>query len=322
MSFSFKFKKIIHFCFIATLLFLITDTLSAQIKYRTNTRNIEKTPNVGNIDSGDCCKNAQGTCVKKGTNTPCSGVSDCMPCSQQSTGINASWGQAGSGVACIKCPSCNDCNNALVFNTPRIKDQIPLFVDKEGQTYISTALNIGGGKLVAGNNSIGIAGNFEPIKGNAFSLGSPKNPFQSVYASKLVGQVSKYSDRRLKTNISASPYGLQTVLQLKPSIYHYKNDLEGGQKLGLIAQDLQQTVPEIVDESGEFLSVDYSALVPVLIQAIQDQQAIIEAQKSTIEGQKTALEQTQTELKGLKANLEEVMDFLQLKAEKVSDVNE
>ena len=318
----FSFKKMSYLCFIATLLFLITDTLSAQIKYRTNSRNIDRGVNVEQINSGDCCKNSNGDCVKKGTNTPCSGVNDCVPCSQQSTGINSNWTMGGAGVACLKCPTCNDCNNALAFNTPRIKDQIPLFVDKEGQTYVSTVLNIGGGKLIAGNNSIGIAGNFEPVRGKTFNLGSSKNPFQAVYASKLVGQVSKYSDRRLKTNIAASPYGLQTVLQLKPSIYHYKNDMEGGQKLGLIAQDLQQTVPEVVDESDEFLSVDYSALVPVLIQAIQDQQAIIDAQKSTIEGQKTALEQTQMELKDLKANLEEVMDFLQLKSEKVSDTNE
>ncbi|MEZ4886446.1 MAG: tail fiber domain-containing protein [Chitinophagales bacterium] len=295
----FSFKKTVYFSFVAILMLLLSHPISAQIKYQPNT-NIGTSGSVG---GGDCCKNAQGNCVKIGTNIPCPGVSNCVPCNQQSNPTTSGWGQAGTGVAC------SDCDK-------------PLLIDKYGQVSIEKTLTLGGGKLLAGNQGIGIAGNFEPVKANAFNLGSANSPFKTVYAKKIVGQVSKYSDRRLKTDISALPYGLQTVMLLKPSIYHYKNNTEGKRELGLIAQDLQQTVPEVVDESDEFLSVDYAALIPVLIQAIQDQQTLIEAQKSTIEGQKTAMEQTQTELKDLRANLEEIMDFLQLKEKKVGVVED
>lgn len=295
----FSFKKLSYSFTFALILFLVSDALSAQIKYRTTDRVRTTQPNVGS----DCCQNGQGNCVKVGTNTPCSGVTNCAPCNQQPTNTTNNWGQAGTGVAC------SDCDK-------------PLLMDKNGQVFIDKMLTLGGGRLLAGQQGIGISGNFEPTKANSFSLGSSKNAFKAVYANQLIGKVSKYSDRRLKTNISELPYGLQTVMELKPSIYHYKNNMEGKRELGLIAQDLQQTIPEVVVEGEEFLSVDYTALVPVLIQAIQEQQAIIEAQKSTIAGQKTEMEQTQSELKDLKANLTEVMDFLQLKEEKFGSVNE
>ncbi len=285
----FSFKKITYSLTFALILFLVSDALLAQIKYNTRDRAVINQPTTNN----NCCQNAQGNCVKVGTNTPCQGVTNCAPCNQQPTNITNNWGQAGTGVAC------SDCDK-------------PLLMNKNGQVFIDKMLTLGGGRLLAGQQGIGISGDFEPVKANSFNLGSPNSPFKAVYAQKIVGQVSKYSDRRLKTSISKVPYGLQTVMQLKPSIYHYKNNMEGKRELGLIAQDLQQAVPEVVDESGEFLSVDYTALVPVLIQAIQEQQAIIENQKSTIDSQKTMMEQTQSELKDLKANLEEVMDFLQL----------
>ncbi|MGB1242513.1 MAG: tail fiber domain-containing protein [Chitinophagales bacterium] len=306
MFFSFK-KMLYSCCFLLTLLFL-SDSLFAQKNYRSKVNRTNSVDRVNTqVGGGNCCRDENGNCINKETREACSGVTNCLPCKQQSTQAPTGWNIGGAGVACSECPTCNDCLQNLIFKAPLVNNILPLYVDKGGQTYINKAR---------------IAGNFEPTRGGAFNLGSSKTPFKAVYARKLVGQVSKYSDRRLKTNISELPYGLQTVMDLKPSIYHYKNDTEGKKDLGLIAQDLQQTVPEVVDESGEFLSVDYAALVPVLIQAIQEQQAIIETQKSTIEVQKTAMEETQTELKDLKVNLDEVMNFLQLKEEKVGDVNE
>jgi len=285
---------------------LLSDSLLAQKNYRTKTNRTNNADRVNTQVGGvDCCRNSEGVCVSK-SGKACES-NNCLPCTQQSTQTPIVWPTGGAGVACSKCPTCNDCLQNLSFKAPLVNNILPLYVDKGGQTYINKAR---------------ISGNFEPTKGYAFNLGSSKAPFKAVYAQKLVGQVSKYSDRRLKTNISELPYGLQAVMSLKPSIYHYKNNTEGKQDLGLIAQDLQEVVPEVVDESGEFLSVDYTALVPVLIQAIQEQQAIIESQKSTIEVQKTAMEQTQMDLKDLKVNLDEVMEFLQLKGEKVGDVNE
>ncbi len=297
------FKKIFCFALFLMLSFLLSDSLFAQYKQRTRSNT---TPNINNsINSGNCCKK-NGKCIDKNTGASC-GTSSCPPCTETSTSINSSnWGTVGAVNPCDN-PFSANCKNSLLFNAPTVKGRMPFFVDKKGQTFVDKAV---------------ITGDMMPAKANVSNLGSSKKPFKAVFAQRLIGQVSKYSDRRLKTNFEALPYGLQTVMELKPSMYHYKNNLSGGKELGLIAQDLQETVPEVVNQSGEYLSVDYAALVPVLIQAIQDQQQIIESQKATIEGQETAMEQTQMELKDLKANLAEVMDYLQLKEVKTTDAND
>lgn len=57
--------------------------------------------------------------------------------------------------------------------------------------------------------------------------------------------------------------------------------------LGLIAQDVREILPDIVkaDEAG-MLGINYTELIPVLINAIQEQQKQIEALKIEVEGLK------------------------------------
>ena len=52
-----------------------------------------------------------------------------------------------------------------------------------------------------------------------------------------------------------------------------KNDIEQKQKIGLLAQEVQKVFPELVseDENG-MLAVNYQALVPVLINALKEQE--------------------------------------------------
>jgi len=101
------------------------------------------------------------------------------------------------------------------------------------------------------------------------------------------------SDRKNKTNIKKLDYGLAEILQLKPVRFQWKNREDRGEKLGLIAQDLLEVLPEVVkthewsitsEEAGaakekvevENLGVYYSDIIPVLIHGIQEQQARIE----------------------------------------------
>jgi hypothetical protein len=52
-----------------------------------------------------------------------------------------------------------------------------------------------------------------------------------------------------------------------------------GKRLGFIAQDLQEVFPELVDQdSAGFFYVDYIGLIPVIIEALKEQQSIINAQ--------------------------------------------
>ena len=106
------------------------------------------------------------------------------------------------------------------------------------------------------------------------------------------------SDRNFKTDISDLNLGLNLVTKLKPSQYNYKIDSEDCPKMyGLIAQDLEESLTEVGieknstwllqhepkdDEKQSDYSLDYTKLIPILINSIQEQQEQIEALQSEI----------------------------------------
>ncbi len=52
--------------------------------------------------------------------------------------------------------------------------------------------------------------------------------------------------------------------------------MKGKQKIGVLAQEIQEVFPELVSEDdNEMLAVNYQALVPVLINALKEQQGEI-----------------------------------------------
>ena len=89
----------------------------------------------------------------------------------------------------------------------------------------------------------------------------------------VAGDVTISSDARLKSNIVALGPTLISLLQLEAKSYTMKNDVEQKQKIGLLAQEVQKVFPELVseDENG-MLAVNYQALVPVLINALKEQE--------------------------------------------------
>ena len=115
------------------------------------------------------------------------------------------------------------------------------------------------------------AGNFVPKTNNAYDLGTSALKWNDVFATNGTIQTS---DRRLKTNISNLKYGLNEVMALQPVSYNWKDKADPNNKIGLIAQDTRKIVPEVVigDESKENLGMNYAELVPVLINAIKEQQ--------------------------------------------------
>jgi hypothetical protein len=95
------------------------------------------------------------------------------------------------------------------------------------------------------------------------------------------GNVVHNSDKRLKTTIENLNYGLKEILQLQPKQYYWKNQEQNKKSLGLIAQDVQTIINEIVttqDDEMKTLGVSYTQLIPVLIKAIQEQNKIIKNQ--------------------------------------------
>jgi len=91
------------------------------------------------------------------------------------------------------------------------------------------------------------------------------------------------SDARSKTNIEDLRAGLPELLKLRAVRFNYLPDYvddNGKDHQGLLAQDVREVLPANVFERGDgLLGVNYPELIPVLIKAIQEQQAQIEALK-------------------------------------------
>ena len=86
------------------------------------------------------------------------------------------------------------------------------------------------------------------------------------------------SDERVKDIIEPITNAAQKVSTLRAVIGKYKNDEDGVRRSFLIAQDVQAVLPEAVnvkdDEIGT-LGVQYTDVIPLLVAAIKEQQAII-----------------------------------------------
>lgn len=144
---------------------------------------------------------------------------------------------------------------------------------------------------------------FIPMNDGIINLGgsSTTNRWNTVFATN--GTINT-SDISTKKNIQNLSYGLDKLMQLRPVSFEWKKDDGSGTKLGLIAQELQQVIPEVVrdwdweeDEQGNrkkvtspILGVYYSDLIPVLIKATQEQQEVIVNQNSEIELLKNKLQ--------------------------------
>lgn len=90
------------------------------------------------------------------------------------------------------------------------------------------------------------------------------------------------SDRRLKESIQPTAKGLADLMKIQVSDYTYKSDPAKTLQTGFIAQDLYGIFPIAVargDEKDESRTwgVDYGKLTPLLVKAVQEQQAEIEA---------------------------------------------
>jgi sugar phosphate isomerase/epimerase len=106
------------------------------------------------------------------------------------------------------------------------------------------------------------------------------------------GNVVAYSDRRKKKNIVTIDNALDKVLQLRGVYYERiedlvdeRDDLYKGRQLGMIAQEVEEIVPEVVSYAEELdeYALDYPKMVGLLVEAHKDQQEIINNQQEQID---------------------------------------
>lgn len=95
------------------------------------------------------------------------------------------------------------------------------------------------------------------------------------------GTTCSASSERFKDNIKPLSYGLKEILKLNPVSFTYKKEYnpDPSTKLGLIAEQVNQYLPELVAKDKDNLpeSVDYAKLTPILIRALQQEDAKLTA---------------------------------------------
>ena len=135
------------------------------------------------------------------------------------------------------------------------------------------------------------------------------------------------SDESLKRNISDYDNALDQLSSIEVKEYEYnhegdmsKMDLPKGRQVGIMAQNIESIFPQLTKESEfdlnddpenedperkenilKFKAVNYTGMVPVLVKATQEQQAIIESQGNRIDQQNERIEKLEEQLNEIKA---------------------
>ncbi len=127
-----------------------------------------------------------------------------------------------------------------------------------------------------GNNCLGVAASTTSSSYRLYVSGA-------IYST---DDIVAYSDRRKKTNITTIDNALDKVNRMRGVFYDKIDDIKKGRQTGVIAQEINEVLPEVVtyakdvDEYG----VSYGNVVGVLIEAIKEQQLQIEQLKTKLDG--------------------------------------
>jgi Chaperone of endosialidase/Head domain of trimeric autotransporter adhesin len=131
----------------------------------------------------------------------------------------------------------------------------------------------------AGNNAAAeLNFYYQGMPGNILSLRGDGN-------ATLTGTLTQLSDARYKVQVKPLDNSLQKIMLLTGYHYYWK-DKNADQSLqtGVLAQELQMVVPELVKQNDQgMLSVNYAGLVPLLIESIKEQQAKINRLEKILE---------------------------------------
>jgi hypothetical protein len=97
------------------------------------------------------------------------------------------------------------------------------------------------------------------------------------------GDVTAFSDRRVKENIVTVENALEKVNALRGVYYNRIDSDDKKRKVGVIAQEILEVVPEVVGQDSDGMySVAYGNLSGLFIEAIKEQQTQIEELKQLV----------------------------------------
>ena len=165
---------------------------------------------------------------------------------------------------------------------------------------------VGGGASLAGNGyyngtnwvakttgamSLFVAGSSGILTYTASSVsaGSTYGLVAGPYLSVTGTSWTNSSDERLKNITGEITNALDKVQQLRAATFTWKSDTTNKKCVGLIAQDVEKVLPEVVNSSAyvmgdetEYLGVSYTEIIPLLVAAIKELKSELDSVKAEL----------------------------------------
>ena len=98
------------------------------------------------------------------------------------------------------------------------------------------------------------------------------------------------NSENIQTNNSGNEFSEKENNNLQEIANNENTETQVEHKIGFIAQDLQQVLPDLVKEDDlGYLGIDYIGIIPVIVEAIKEQQGIVNSLLTTIDSLKEEL---------------------------------
>ncbi len=175
-----------------------------------------------------------------------------------------------------------------------------LYDNTTGSSNIALGTGAGNSHLSGDNNIyIGNIGNLFPNESNAVRIGTVGLQ-QRVYIPGILGVTGTgvamqiFADGQLGTVSSSARYkdeirdmadASSAMMKLRPVTYRFKGQTDGSRQFGLVAEEVEDVLPELVvrNAAGEVEAVSYHEMPAMLLNELQKQQRTIESQGALIE---------------------------------------
>jgi hypothetical protein len=179
-----------------------------------------------------------------------------------------------------------------------------LIVDNAGFGSTSTSLLLVRNNLAANSGAGGVLGIALDVRADAnsgaayVSMGSPGPSTYNLWVNGAVGAGSftSVSDARLKKDVQTLTNAVSAVTRLRGVSFDWRQEefparvLDNRHHLGFIAQEVEKVLPGVVSKDTDgFRSVAYTEVIPLLVEAIKEQQTEIAARTERIQALESRL---------------------------------
>lgn len=131
----------------------------------------------------------------------------------------------------------------------------------------------------------------------------------NIFGAGWISGIWTSSDQRFKQDVKKIENVTEKLKKLNGYTYNLKTEefkernFDKNKQIGVLAQELKDVFPELVKEDNKgYLAVNYQGLIPVLIEAIKEQQIQIESQNEINKSQQQQIDELRTIVKSIANN--------------------